>query len=265
MVSETGFSYFKKLPLELRLRIWELGVEARTLIIQRDVPEAEWWDHTRGWKILMPHTPAILHVDRESRSYATTSHRKLLPASMKHNPYFNPHLDTVYLCTPPYSIAIRHTFFEDNFGGVVDRMWNMDGEMESATGYLCNEGGVKSLALDLIHLGFGLPPQLMRWQTDDAKHWVDCLCRISSLKRLVFIEDGGARLTGGQDTSYELMSTAARLPKPFQSILDKCHSDACEIDEKEGYQRRSELPTMEIVRVRDSQLPSVFGIHPSAT
>jgi hypothetical protein len=265
MVSEAGFFYFKRLPLELRLQIWELGFEPRILIIQRDVAEAEWWDHTRGWKTLTPPTPAIFHVDRESRSHATTLYRKLLPASTKHNPYFNRCLDTVYLCTPPNLNAIRYTFFEDSFGVVIDGMWNMDAEMESATRYLCNEGGVKSLALDLIHLGFGLPLGLMRWQTDDAKHWVDCLCRISSLKRLVFIEDGDARLTGRQDTSYKLMSTAAQLPRPFQSILDKCHSDACEIDEKEGYQRRSELPTMEIVRMRDSQLPSVFGIHPSAT
>ena len=144
-------------------------------------------------------------------------------------------------------------------------MWNVKGEMESAIGYLCNDGGVEYLALNLIHLGFGIPTELVYWQEDDAKRWADCLRKISSLRRLVFFGDGDARLAGRQDTSYKLMSTAAQLSQPFQSILDKCHSDACEIDQKEGYQRRSELPTMEIVRMRDSQLPSVFGIHPSAT
>ncbi|KAK0102839.1 hypothetical protein ONS95_000963 [Cadophora gregata] len=85
----TSFHLFPKLPTEIRMMIWKLSLEARTVEIQ--------WSETRGFFTRVP-TPIALRVCKDSRD-AVKSKYPLCFGNVLYKPstVFNFSLDTLYV------------------------------------------------------------------------------------------------------------------------------------------------------------------------
>ncbi|KAL5318072.1 hypothetical protein ACEPPN_015176 [Leptodophora sp. 'Broadleaf-Isolate-01'] len=203
------FQAFQKLPVEIRLIIWDLSIDKRRIVqIQRHVSsEVDTQDHTKGWKIVSACTPLALWVNHESRTYALKSYRLLFPPGTNSNLYIND-LDSLYLFTPP---------FEDNDEHDIYRMWLADGEMELACVYLCKYGMMTSIMMDYKHLCYGSEDFDISADHEDntmlADAWAESLYILADLISLTFLRNGDTELLHGQRQISQ--------PTPIPTVLDR--------------------------------------------
>ncbi|PVH69462.1 hypothetical protein DL98DRAFT_522166 [Cadophora sp. DSE1049] len=120
----TSFHLFPKLPTEIRMMIWELSLEARTVEIQ--------WTETRGFFSRVP-TPMALRVCKDSRG-AVKSKYPLCFGNVLYKPStsFNFSLDTLYVdhCFQNQALHFITSLSPDELASIrylaVDSMLNED-------------------------------------------------------------------------------------------------------------------------------------------
>jgi 2EXR family len=209
VASHVRFPLFSSLPLELRLYIWRHSLKERVISVERSIQgkEVDEIDITEGWKILAPHIPALLHVNRESRSCGLEFYR-LLPKSIMPNLYIHDTLDTVFLRTPSNDISDAFWQEDERETDIDGRHIQVNGEnvqiggwMYVAASYLwTGDRRITSLALDYDHLFFGLSRIgiYIEEPQECADRWVGILSKTTSLQRLTFIYDGMEKLVDQQ-------------------------------------------------------------------
>lgn len=93
---QQSFPHFSNLPVEIRLRIWQLAAPRRPRVIQIGYdPETISW---KAWKDGLGGLPSIVHVSREARHEALKSYTRIFSA------YVDPDEDTVFISDPIFSI-----------------------------------------------------------------------------------------------------------------------------------------------------------------
>ena len=95
-----SFPHFSALPIEIRLRIWQLASPRRPRVIQVGYdPEKSCW---KAWRDGLGGLPSIVHVSKEAREEA------LKPYSRMFDAYIDPEEDTIFLsdvCLLSYTSA----------------------------------------------------------------------------------------------------------------------------------------------------------------